>query len=299
MKRLPVVLLTCLLSIATQAHARERDLGGELRLALPDPVVTARIGEVRLRLRVDFDQRDSIELNPAAAARLPIPFEPGGDAEVGRVALPGRMAIAKLTIEGQEAEIQLATHDRDCCDDADGAIGVNLLPFEVISFTGDRPLPPGPGQSYRMSYSKEAGLEIAQATPAGAIRVQLSLRREGAVATKSAGTILARAYGGELARGYSRIAGPFGIERPVRVMTLRPPAPLVGFAVDRLVVRTADFGGRRTFPGEEARRGEIVVRRRTKAQHDWPAIVLGREYLGRCSEIVFATLSRTITLKCA
>lgn len=64
------------------------------------------------------------------------------------------------------------------------------------------------------------------------------------------------------------------------MLTLSLPARFAGFAVDRLVVRTADFGGRRT-PGEAAQRRETVVRRKTKAHHDWPAILLGREYLER------------------
>lgn len=295
-----MALMACVLAASLPADARKRApaLGGELRLALADPVVSARIGDLRLRLRVDFDQRDSIELNPEAAARLPIVFEPGGDAEVGRVILPGRMAITKMTIEGQEAEIQLATHGRHCCDNADGTIGVALLPFETTRLVGRDSAPLSAERTYRTSYSKEAGLEIGQSTPAGAVRVQFSLGRYGAVATKAAGTVLARGYGGRLDKGYTHIVGPFGIARPVRALTLSRPAWLAGFPVDRLQVRTADFGGRRTFPGEGPQRGEIVVRKRVKAHHDWPSILLGRDYLERCGEIIFRKVTRTLSLRC-
>jgi hypothetical protein len=298
--RASLVALTALvLALPSQAEARKRPLplGDELRLDLTDPIVTARIGDVALRLRVDFDQRDSIELNPEAAARLPLPFEPGGDAEVGRVLLPGRMAMARLTIAGQEAEIQLATHDRTCCEGADGAIGAALMPFETIRLVG-RVAPAAQEQVFAMDYSRDGGLVIRQSTPAGAVLVQFSLRHSGAHATKSAGTILLRAYGGRLETGYSRIIGPFGVERPVRALALKRPARLAGFVVDHLQVRTADFGGRRTFPEEGPRPGDILVRKRVKAHHDWPAILLGREYIGRCSEIVFQTISRTLSLRC-
>jgi hypothetical protein len=294
------LLVSVLTGPLFQAEARQRTpaLGGELRLDLADPMVTARIGDTPLRLRVDFDQRDSIELNPGAAARLAIPFESGGDAEVGRVLLPGRMAIAKLSIAGQKAEIQLATHGRDCCEGADGVIGAALLPFEVVRLVASGPAPAGRERVYRMDYSKEAGLEIRQATPAGTIRVQFSLARAGAIATKAAGTVLARAYGGRLDGASATMIGPFGIERPVRMLTLGQPAPLTGFSVDRVQVRTADFGGRRTFPGDAAQPGEIVVRKKVKAHHDWPAILLGREYLAGCSEIIFWTVTRSLSLRC-
>lgn len=301
MWRRHAALMVWLLVASFQAEARERPapLGGELRLSLADPIVTARIGDVRLRLRVDFDQRDYIELDPQAAARLPIPFEAGGDAEVGRVIVPGRMAITKLRIERQQAEIQLATHGWDCCEDADGIIGVALLPFQTVRFVGGESARSGRELIYPMSYSKETGLQIEQATPAGPILVQFSLWRGGAVATKAAGTILARAFGGRFDSGYSHIRGPFGVERPVRAMSLSQPARLAGFPVDRLQVRIADFGGRRRFPEEAAQQGDIVVRRKVKAHHDWPSILIGREYLERCSEVVFQTVTRTISLRCA
>ena len=44
---------------------------GDLALDLADPVIMVEIQKVPMRLRVDLDRQDSIELNPTAAARLP------------------------------------------------------------------------------------------------------------------------------------------------------------------------------------------------------------------------------------
>lgn len=285
------------LSLSADARKPSPPLGGELRLPLGNPVVIARIGDVSLRLRVDFDQRDAIELNPAAAARLAIPFVTAEDAEVGRVRLPRRLAIAKMTVAGQEAEIQLATHDRDCCEAADGAIGVSLLPFEVVRLTGAQGTADA-ARSFQMVYSKETGLEIRQPTAAGPVMIQFSLHRPGVIATKSAGAILARAHDGQLDPASADIAGPFGITRPGRNMTLGTPVRLAGFLVKRMQVRTADFGGRRMFPQDAPRRGDIVVRKRVRAQLEWPSVLLGREFLSDCSEILYWTQSRMISLRC-
>ena len=105
---------------------------GELALDAADPVIDAVIEGVPMRLRVDLDAHDSIELNPAAAKRLGIKYEASVDVYVGRVRLPGRAAIAKVRIGAVERLLQVAEHGRICCAGADGTIGPQLLPYRRI-----------------------------------------------------------------------------------------------------------------------------------------------------------------------
>ncbi|WP_156677784.1 hypothetical protein [Sphingomonas profundi] len=269
---------------------------GTLTLDMDAPVISIMIGSVPLRLRVDFDQRDAIELNAAAADRLGLPFERGSTDDVGRIAVPSRVATATFVLNDRTMMATLSTHG-DCCAGVDGAISPALLPYALVRLVRAAD-PARPALSFAMERDGDFGLQARQRVGREAVRVKLSLVRNETLATASAGAILAAAHGGRFAGGTQAVPVMFGIARPARPIAFDRPPVLAGFRFDWLLVRTADFGGRRQLPQEAGGTDDIVVRRRVPRQIDWPAIVIGRDRLDRCGEIAFSPLTLTMTLRC-
>jgi hypothetical protein len=271
----------------------------ELLLDIADPLITAQVGDVTLRLRVDLDRRDTIEIGPAAAARLDLPFERAPDAEVGRVRVAERVAPAQVVIDGVTAAYTLSAFDRDCCAGADGAIGPDLLPYARVRFVRRGAVIAGEARRLPLARSEEGGLAVAQPTASGTVFVRFSLGYPGTIATASAGAMLARAYGGRLAGTDFYVSPAFGVPRPARTIAFDRPAMLAGFAILELPVRTADFGGGLALPREPAQAGEILVRRRgAPPQAAWPSVLIGRERLDWCSDILFERAPLALTLRC-
>lgn len=291
MRSAAAVLLMPLLAAAV-APARPRapvPPADELVLDIRDPVVTVAIAGVPLRLAVSLDTRDTVELDPQAAARLPLAWEARGAIEVGRVILPGREAHAEGEIGGRRVAIVLTTHDRPCCAGADGEIGPEQLPYGRIRFVR----PGGSGAMTRAvprrlpaSVSPRAGLVATAGDGADAIMIKFAFARADTVATAAAAAILAGRLGGAWTGAARSMTLALGVARPVRALRLGSPAMLAGFAVDTLLVRTADFRGGRIMPGDPAPPADLVVTARSRpSQHDWPAVSLGRDVLDRCAEI--------------
>ncbi len=278
---------------------------GELLLDMADPVIELSIGKVPLRLRVGLEQKNIIELNPAAADRLAanppdknFRFERGFDAWIGREKLEGIETAAPITINKRKLLVLVASHGRDCCAGVDGEIGLGLLPYATIRFVRAGMADPGRSAEFLLDDSSERGPQTTIAVGSTPIFLQFSFDRIDSVATSSAGVILARTYGGGItAKGGSTISA-FGIKRPTETLTLKRPVDLAGFRFNQLPVRVADFAGKFSFPYDPDEPGDIVVQKRTKQQDAWPVVLIGRDRMDRCAEALYDTIARKLTLRC-
>ena len=278
---------------------------GELLLDMADPLIAVTIGKVPLRLRVGLEAKRLIELNPEAAARLAASppdrkfrFEPGAEAQIGRETLKGVEAAAPITINKRKMIVTVASHGRDCCAGADGEIGIGLLPYATIRFVRAGMADPGRSADFAMTDDDETGPETALISGKVTIRVQFALGRAESVATSSAGALLAQAHGGRLSESAPTVAA-FGIARPTATLAFPRPIAIAGFRFDQLRVRTADFAGKIAFPADRADSGEILVSRKIEQQRAWPVVLIGRDRLDRCSEALFDTIGKRLTLRCA
>ena len=282
---------------------------GELVLDMAAPMMEVRIGDVPLRLRVALDQKRLIELNPDAAERLRADppdrrfhFESGFDALVGRETLSGIQAAAPIRINGRKMLVTVASHGRPCCRGVDGEIGIGLLPYAKIRFvrqaSAELSLPADRISEFTIDDNDEHGPQTSAAVGRQSVNIQFSFERPESVATASAGAILARAYGGRLSDG-GRMVAAFGIERPIAMLHFRQPATVAGFEFRNLPVRTADFAGREQFPTDPDEPGDIVVRKKVSQQQAWPVVLIGRDRTDRCSEAIYDTIARRLTLRCA
>lgn len=270
---------------------------GDLILDAANPVVAVEIAGVPLRLRVDMDQQDSIALNPAAAARLPVTWERGPSLDVGRVRLSSRVALAAMRIAGRDVPSQVAEHGRDCCAGTDGAIGPDLLPYATVTWRRLGAPPANRSITLQMIANPLAGL-VAPSGPQG-VQLRFGVAQPRSIGTAAAGAALARKWAGRWGAQPERASLAFGVQRPARVIAFGQPGLLAGFQFDRLLVRTSDFAGQERLPPDPAGPGELVVSRRLARQPLWSSVMIGADRLGRCTEIVYAAIPRTLTLRCA
>ena len=287
--------------LATAGQARDR-LGDELVLDIDRPYVTARIGQATLLLRVDFASKDVVELNTPAALRTGIKFQPGFEAQIGPIVLPGIQAAATIETGGYSAKVAVSNHNRDCCIGADGMIAPDLLPYRTVRLL--RPGGPAAGEvvsEQRLDNEDGTGLNLRLNTEKGSMRLQLALWQARSVATAAAGARLAALGEGRLVGKVFTTPGPFGLDRPSRELILARPVALGGFRFDRLAMRLGDFRGNLSQPAisESGDADDILVEGRRKAdQFAWPLIYVGRDRLARCSGISFRRKPDRVTLSC-
>lgn len=300
-------LALAIMAAATAAPAKKPPPPptGELLLDMDDPVIALRIGDVPLRLRVGLEAKRLIQLNPDAAARLEASppdekfrFEPGADAQIGRETLKSMEAAAPIEINKRKMIVTVASNGRDCCAGVDGEIGIGLLPYATIRFARPGVADPGQSADFQIDDDDEHGPQAPARVGRSDILVQFSLNRAESVATSSAGALLTRAHGGRLSEGAPTVAA-FGIERPTATLGFPQPVSIAGFRFDQLRVRTADFAGNVAFPADPSEDGDIVVRKKVEQQRAWPVVLIGRDRLGRCSEALFDTMAKRLTLRCA
>ncbi len=253
---------------------------GTVTLDRADPVIEATVAGVPARLAVTLD--DGAYLSTAFARRVPLSWQPGGHEEVGRVKVPFRRAAGEVAIGGVVTPMRLDVPDAPCCAGHDGAIGAVDLPWSVVRIGqgGTRPERRWPAET-----DDQSGLSIPWAVGRDTIHILLAPDAPETVATASAAAILARAYGGRF-EGQARDARlAFGVSREVRDMVFERPADPLGFHLPRIAVRLADFEGEHRLPQEKAGEGILVRHAPPPAQHGWPAITIGRDWLGRCPVI--------------
>lgn len=278
---------------------------GELLLDMNDPVIELSIGDVPLRLRVGLEAKRLIQLNPAAAARLEASppnetfrFEPGADALIGRETLKSMDAAAPIEINNRKMIVTVAANGRDCCAGVDGEIGIGLLPYATIRFARPGMADPGQSADFAIEDDDEAGPQAPIKVGRTDLLLQFSLNRAESVATSAAGALLAQAHGGRLNEGAPTVAA-FGIARPTATLGFPQPVDIAGFRFDTLRVRTADFAGNVAFPADPAEDGDIVVKKKVAQQRAWPVVLIARDRFDRCSEALFDTIAKRLTLRCA
>lgn len=262
-----------------------------------DPVISVQIQKVPMRLRVDLDREDSIELNPAAAARLPVQWQKGEPLDVGRVRLPNRVAGVLLTVDGRTVPAEVSQHGRDCCSGVDGVIGPDLLPFATVRWRNPAAALPTGHRSLPIEADEASGLSAS--SDAGPVRLRFALEAPETIGTAAAGAALARLWGGRWSGPERRVPLIFGVTRPTRPMAFAHPHELAGFQFDRLLVRLSDFAGDERLPADPAGADEIRVAHRLQKQHAWAAVTIGADRLLRCAEIVYTAVPRSLTLNCA
>lgn len=286
------------LALATAATPTERVI------AIGD-LVSARINGVAVEVRVDPAGTAMPLIDDAAASRAGLKAGMIGIGyAVGPQKIFGRTSLAPVDLGAGPVRHRVGFTPRRYAGAVEGTIGPAGLPEAAVRFRLRAPLPNE--RTIALPMGDQGGLaanwgeRFAIVTVGGApMRIRFDPFHHRTLATAGAAVRLAAANRGVMTgtSGTAEIA--FGIERPVRDMTLGAPLQIGPLSIDRLGVRTGDFGSTVGLPSDQADPDEVMVTAKRRHDPDMDRINIGGDLLDRCSSILFDTAHKLIALTCA
>lgn len=284
------------------------------RVVSGDALLRTQVGGVPATLRVDpaapamplFDQAF------AERARLKLRGKWGisiGYA-VGPVSVMTRTQVVPLDLGAGRDKRRIGWSSRPFAAAAEGSVGPDALPEPVVRFQlhaarpGERTvaLPmfheDGPLGLFGNFTPTFATIEVGGAP----MRVRLDPWHPRTLATAGAAVRLARAFDGTVSGEPRATEIFFGVERPVRDLTLRRPLTIGPLGITALGLRVADMGSAASIREAGAPAPDpdevVVTAKGRKRDPRRNTVSLGADYLGRCSSIVFDKPAKVIRLSC-
>jgi hypothetical protein len=268
-----------------------------------DFIIPVTMNGKALKLQVDPDIESVRLINPEIANALSL--KTGGIFGVA-------YTLGPIEIEGDSRRVDIDFGDialrrrvvwfqRPASSAANGVIGPGGLPYEIIRFNlrpkvaGERALslPLSPvgifGVTGGEAYSQIGGRKVD---------IGFSFERDENVVVAPTGVLIARLNGGGFSGEKRNTVIRFGIQRPVRPMSLVRPIEIGGIAVSNFLVRTTDFGDSSSIPeGQKVDEDEIVVTAKSKKKRN-DRITLGRSFLSKCSSLTYDFPAKLVRLSC-
>ncbi len=276
---------------------------------LPSLTVTAEEGFILpvvvngrgMRLRVDPGSA-RIVLNPAAAARAGLNGSIfGARAQVGPIRVNGETSLTRIAIGNWRGSRRVIFFDRDVAPEADGIIGMAMLPHESVTMQMRAPAAGDREIAIPVREDGQYGLIHRHLVGGETVRVAFRLFLPFSQATASAGAHLAVHNGGAWAGEAAEQPVLLGVVRPVRPMRFAAPLSLGGLRVDQLMVRTADWRGNYVLPTDpqpSADPDEIVVTGNTRRGRAQLVLLVGSDIAARCASVAYRKAAATLTFTC-
>lgn len=281
-----------------------------------DGLIDVTIDGVPTRLRVDpaAPGMPLIDLALAERAKLKLKgrWGVGIGYGVGGTMVMTRTQVVRIDLGDGPAKRRVGWARRPFTSAAPASVGPGGLPDPIVRFQL-RPARPGETTVAFRSVTNTEVFGLLSFAPTFAeidvggepMRIRLDPHHARSLATAGAAVRLARLYDGVLSGESASTEIFFGIERPVRTLTLRKPFAIGRLAIPTLGVRTGDYGNAAGIrdadaPVKPADPDEVVVTakgRKRDPRRD--TISLGADYLSRCSSIVFDKPARQIRLTCS
>ena len=267
----------------------------------------SRINGVAVQMRVDPAGTAMPLIDDAAATRAGLKAGMIGIGyAVGPQKVLGRTALAPVDFGGGPAKHRIGFTPRRFAGSVEGTVGPAGLPEQVVRF---RLHAPRAGErTITLPMADQGGIaadwaeRFAVVTVGGApMRIRFDPYHNRTLATAGAAVRLAAANAGTMVGAASKAEIAFGIERPVRDMTLGNPLQIGSLSISRIGVRTSDFGNINGVPGVRADSDpdEIVVTAKRKHDPKADRISIGSDLLDQCSSILFDSVRRQIALTCS
>lgn len=272
-----------------------------------DGVVAAQLNGVPLRLRIDPGATAVPLVTEEIAARAQVkPGMIGTLYGVGPIRIAGKTGVATLDLARTRLKRRVSFAAKAYAEGFDGVMGPGGLEAPVVRFALRAPI--AGERTVTLPMTDQGGLlagwaeRFARIEVGGQpLRVRFDPHHPRTLATAGAAVRLAAAYDGTLSgvAGQQEIA--FGIQRPIRTLTLARALAIGPLSLRTLGVRTADNGNASGIAeaGAKADPNEIVVTAKGKRNSGYDRLSLGADALARCSSIVFDKPAKAIRLTCA
>ena len=271
-----------------------------------DGVVAATVEGKPVRLRIDPGAPALPILTERAALAAGLkPGMFGIGFTIGPVRLRGSTAVADFAVDGLPFKRRTAWFERPYGPDIDGVIGPGSLPVDTVRFVIHAPRP---GERMVDLPLVDAGGLIgnwgglfAEIQVGGEpMKVRFDLHHRDTRANAPAGVRIAEALGGALTGPVEQGEVAFGVDRPIRRMTLARPLVVGPLSLDDLRVRVSDYGSVGTVRDADATPDpdEIVVTAKGKKDRERARLSIGLDRLERCSSLVFDQKAKVVRLSC-
>ncbi|MDY0959037.1 hypothetical protein SOM26_10110 [Sphingomonas sp. CFBP8993] len=253
------------------------------------------------------------ELAERGGLKMTGPFGVSIGYAVRPVPVTARTPVVRIDFDNRTVKRRVGWTSRPFAMVADGSTGPEAM-FEPIvrfqfhaSVAGERTLSlPMDRDSGPLGMFGNFGTTYARIQVGGEpMRVRFDPYHARSLVTAAAGARIAAVHGVEISGRAVPTEIFFGVERPVRTLTLHQPMQLGTLSIATLGLRAADDGSVRGIRDEEEHPvhvdpDEVVVTAKGK-KHDprRDTLSLGQDYLSRCSSLVFDRDAGVIRLTCA
>ncbi|NYT41561.1 hypothetical protein HZY97_12385 [Sphingomonas sp. R-74633] len=269
---------------------------------IADTPVPATIQGSPARLRIDPGAPSMPVFNPDFAAKAGLragPFATRG--AIGPVKVNGRSAVVRLDLGQGAFKRRVTWFEAPYASDADGTIGPGGLPDDRVRFVLREAAPGERSVVLPLADFGYLGMGSEIMVAAQKVRILFALARTRTIATAAAGAAIAAAQDGKFDGASETMKIRLDVMRPVRRMTLARPLGVGPLALDRIFVRTGDFGSAAAIPDANAPEvdpDEIVVTGAKAKGKQRYFVEIGRDALAGCSSILFDKPAKTVTLSC-
>lgn len=306
MYRIPIALAL----IAAATPPTERVIDG-------DAMLDVTIDGLPTRLRVDPAAPGmpliDLALAERAGLKLTGKWGIGIGYAVGNTSVMTRTQVVRLDLGRGPDKTRVGWARHPFTSAAPASVGPGGLPEPIVRFQL-RTASPGETTVTLRAVSGSAlfglfgnfGATFAEIEVGGEpMRVRLDPHHPRTLATAGAAVRLAQLHDGVVSGEPVSTEIFFGVERPVRTLTLRKPLAIGVLAIPVLGVRTGDYGNAASIVDADAPVNvpdpdEVVVTAKGKKRDPRrDTISLGADYLARCSSIVFDKPAKQIRLTCS
>lgn len=223
-----------------------------------------------------------------------------------KVTITGGTAVARVAFGGGEpVKRRIGFTEKPFAAGFAGVFGPGSLPEPVIRFRLRDAAPGERTATFPMvdqgdlfgGWAERFAVILVEGQP---MRVRFDPHHPHTLANAGAAVRLARAYGGTLSGTTSPTEIAFGVERPIRAMTLATPFAVGPLTIGTLGVRTVDHGNTDTIADadQHADPNEVVVTGKGKHDIKRDRLAIGADQLARCSSIVFDKPAKQVRLSC-
>jgi len=286
------------------------------RVVSGDGIITARVAGLSVRMRIDPAAPAMPLIDRAIARRAGLKLTGswgvGIGYSVGDTGVMTRTQVVPVDLGNRPAKRRVGWAGRSFARDVEASAGPAAFPEPIVRFQLHDARPDETTTTFRATHDSALfglfgnfGSTFATIIVGGQpMRLRLDPHHSRSLATAGAAVRLAAAQDGVVTGAPVQTEIFFGIERPVRTLTLRRPLAVGALRIATLGVRTSDAGNAASIregdvPPAAPDPDEIVVTAKGKARDvRRDTLSLGADQLRRCSSIVFDKIAETVALTC-
>ena len=303
MKELHFLVTAAISALILPTAGQSADLEtGELRVGAGD-TVQFYINDQPVNFRIAPDAVAAPTVNADTAERLGLKASMVRyEFRIGPEKILNRTDNVRYRTPSDSFRRRTAFSDRQVVEGAEAIAGPAAFPYERVVLVLREPQAGDRAISFaldtEMGRSQTGVLMTVGGHP---IYAAFSFDRSESLVTATGGRWIADANRGWLSDGAREVPILYGVERPVRSLTLAEPLMLGDLEVRNLAVRVSDLGSSRGIATEavpEADPNEIVITAESGRKIPNQRLLIGMDTIGHCASITYDFDASTVTLMC-